>query len=99
MLEVYPIWSRSWWMIGRRLLAKRGGRMHADYARALLLAEGGEQDDLWGANWGALRGLHRVRVVDQHPSRLQAVAALSSRTKMSGSRVAAIINALLGGVQ
>jgi hypothetical protein len=33
----------------RRTLAG-GGEMHAD-CEALLLAEGSEQGDLWGANW------------------------------------------------
>lgn len=49
MLEVYPILIKIVVDIRRRVLAG-GGEMHAD-CEALLLAEGSEQDDLWGANW------------------------------------------------
>jgi len=49
MLEVYPILVKIVVDIRRRLLAG-GGEMHAD-CEALLLIEGSEQDDLWGANW------------------------------------------------
>ena len=34
----------------RRLLLAGGGTMHAD-CESLLLEDGSEQDDLWGANW------------------------------------------------
>ena len=57
MLEVYPILVKIVVDIRRRLLAG-GGEMHAEslprfsgHCEALLLSEGGEQDDLWGANW------------------------------------------------
>ncbi len=49
MLAVYPILVKIVVDIRRRMLAG-GGEMHAD-CEALLLAEGSEQDDLWGANW------------------------------------------------
>jgi len=49
MLEVYPMLVKIVVDIRRRLLAG-GGEMHAD-CEALLLSEGSEQDDLWGANW------------------------------------------------
>ncbi len=49
MLEVYPTLIKIVVDIRRRVLAG-GGEMHAD-CESLLLAEGSEQDDLWGANW------------------------------------------------
>ena len=49
MLDVYPLLVKIVVDIRRRTLAG-GGEMHAD-CEALLLAEGSEQDDLWGANW------------------------------------------------
>lgn len=49
MLEVYPLMVKIVVDIRRRTLAG-GGEMHAD-CEALLLAQGSEQDDLWGANW------------------------------------------------
>jgi len=49
MLEIYPTLVKIVVDIRRRVLAG-GGEMHAD-CESLLLAEGSEQDDLWGANW------------------------------------------------
>jgi len=49
MLEVYSLMVKIVVDIRRRTLAG-GGEMHAD-CEALLLAQGSEQDDLWGANW------------------------------------------------
>jgi len=49
MLEVYPTLIKIVVDVRRRVLAG-GGEMHAD-CESLLLAEGSEQDDLWGANW------------------------------------------------
>ncbi|NCC35581.1 MAG: hypothetical protein EOM24_26745 [Chloroflexia bacterium] len=49
MLEVYSPMVKIVVDIRRRTLAG-GGEMHAD-CEALLLAQGSEQDDLWGANW------------------------------------------------
>jgi len=49
MLEVYPTLVKIVVDVRRRVLAG-GGEMHAD-CEAVLLAEGSEQDDLWGANW------------------------------------------------
>lgn len=34
----------------RRRIVAGGGEMHSD-CEAILLEDGGEQDDLWGANW------------------------------------------------
>ncbi len=34
----------------RRRFLSGGGEMHAD-SESVLLEDGGEQDDLWGANW------------------------------------------------
>ncbi|MFM7174218.1 MAG: DUF5674 family protein [Caldilinea sp.] len=49
MLEVYSLVVKIVVDIRRRTLAG-GGEMHAD-CEALLLTQGSEQDDLWGANW------------------------------------------------
>lgn len=49
MLEVYPTLIKIVVDIRRGLLAG-GGEMHAD-CESVLLDDGGEQDDLWGANW------------------------------------------------
>ena len=46
MLEVYPTLIKIVVDVRRRVLAG-GGEMHAD-CESLLLAEGSEQDDLWG---------------------------------------------------
>ncbi len=49
MLHVYDSMIKIVADIRRRFLA-RGGEMHAD-CESILLEDGGEQDDLWGANW------------------------------------------------
>lgn len=49
MLAIYPSMIKIVVDIRRRMLAG-GGEMHAD-CETILLAEGSEQDDLWGANW------------------------------------------------
>lgn len=49
MLKEYESMIKIVVDIRRRLLAG-GGEMHAD-CEALLLDDGSEQDDLWGANW------------------------------------------------
>jgi hypothetical protein len=41
----------------RRLVIALGGELHAD-AKAVLLAAGSRQDDLWGANYYPGRGAH-----------------------------------------
>jgi len=49
MLEIYPRLVKIVVDTRRRVLSG-GGEMHAD-CEAVLLTEGSEQDDLWGANW------------------------------------------------
>ena len=49
MLEVYSSMIKIVVDIRRRILAG-GGEMHAD-CELVLLDQGCEQDDLWGANW------------------------------------------------
>lgn len=49
MLEEYETMLKIVVDIRRRVLAG-GGEMHSD-CEALLLEDGSEQDDLWGANW------------------------------------------------
>ena len=49
MLEVYESLIKVVVDIRRGILAG-GGEMHAD-CESLLLDDGSEQDDLWGANW------------------------------------------------
>lgn len=96
MLEVYPILVKIVVDIRRRLLAG-GGEMHAD-CEALLLADGSEQDDLWGANW--------------YPSeqRIEFESLINIRPRLGNRsiliqnddirrQVAAITRDLLGGVQ
>jgi len=49
MLQEYESMVKIVVDIRRRILAG-GGEMHAD-CESVLLEEGSEQDDLWGANW------------------------------------------------
>ena len=49
MLQQYDVMVKIVVDIRRRFLAG-GGAMHAD-CESLLLEDGSEQDDLWGANW------------------------------------------------
>src|SRR5690349_2618502 len=49
MLEQYDSMIKIVVDIRRRVLSG-GGEMHAD-CESFLLADGSEQDDLWGANW------------------------------------------------
>lgn len=49
MLEYYPDMIKIVVDLRRKLLAG-GGEMHAD-CEDVLLEQGSEQDDLWGANW------------------------------------------------
>lgn len=48
----------------RRRVLSGGGEMHSD-CESILLEDGSEQDDLWGALVSG-RTAHRVRIVDQH---------------------------------
>ena len=96
MLEVYPILVKIVVDIRRRLLAG-GGEMHAD-CEALLLAEGSEQDDLWGANWyPAEQRIEFESLINIRP-RLGNRSIIIQNEDVR-RQVAAITHELLGGVQ
>ena len=96
MLEVYPILVKIVVDIRRRLLAG-GGEMHAD-CEALLLAEGSEQDDLWGANWyPAEQRIEFESLINIRP-RLGNRSVIIQNEDVR-RQVAAITHELLGGVQ
>ena len=96
MLEVYPILVKIVVDIRRRLLAG-GGEMHAD-CEALLLAEGSEQDDLWGANWyPAEQRIEFESLINIRP-RLGNRSIIIQNEDVR-QQVAAITRELLGGVQ
>ncbi|PKO22501.1 MAG: hypothetical protein CVU38_09155 [Chloroflexi bacterium HGW-Chloroflexi-1] len=96
MLEVYPILVKIVVDIRRRLLAG-GGEMHAD-CEALLLAEGSEQDDLWGADWyPAEQRIEFESLINIRP-RLGNRGIIIQSEEIR-RQVAAITRELLGGVQ
>jgi hypothetical protein len=96
MLEIYPILIKIVVDVRRRILAG-GGEMHAD-CEALLLAEGSEQDDLWGANWyPAEQRIEFEPLVNIRP-RL-GNRSIIIRSEEIRQQVAAITQELLGGVQ
>jgi len=96
MLEVYPILVKIVVDIRRRMLAG-GGEMHAD-CEALLLAEGSEQDDLWGANWyPAEQRVEFESLINIRP-RLGNRGIIIQSEEIR-QQVAAITHELLGGVQ
>lgn len=95
MLEVYPILIKIVVDVRRRLLAG-GGEMHAD-CEALLLAEGSEQDDLWGANWyPAEQQIEFESLINIRPR--QGNRSIVIQSEELRRQVAAITRALLGGV-
>jgi hypothetical protein len=104
MLEVYPILVKIVVDIRRRMLAG-GGEMHAEslprfsgHCEALLLADGSEQDDLWGANWyPAEQRIEFESLINIRP-RLGNRSILIQNDDIR-RRVAAITRELLGGVQ
>ncbi len=82
--------------VRRRLLAG-GGEMHADCA-AVLLAEGSEQDELWGANWyPAEQRIEFESLINIRP-RLGNRSIIIQSEELR-RQVAAITHELLGGVQ
>ena len=96
MLEVYPILVKIVVDIRRRMLAG-GGEMHAD-CEALLLADGSEQDDLWGANWyPAEQRIEFESLINIRP-RLGNRSILIQNDDIR-RQVAAITRDMLGGVQ
>lgn len=97
MLEVYhPILIKIVVDVRRRLLAG-GGEMHAD-CEAVLLEQGSEQDDLWGANWyPAEQQIEFESLINIRPrlgNRSIVIQSDDIRAK-----VAAITHDLLGGIQ
>ncbi|MBM4460411.1 MAG: hypothetical protein FJ011_22055 [Chloroflexi bacterium] len=96
MLEIYSIMIKIVVDVRRRLLAG-GGEMHAD-CEAVLLAEGSEQDDLWGANWyPAEQRIEFESLINIRP-RLGNRSIIIQSEEIR-QQVAAITHALLGGVQ
>ncbi len=96
MLEIYSPLVKIVVDIRRRMLTG-GGEMHAD-CEALLLAEGSEQDDLWGANWyPAEQRIEFESLINIRP-RL-GNRSIVIRSEEIRQQVAAIIQELLGGVQ
>jgi hypothetical protein len=96
MLEVSPSLIKIVVDIRRRVLAG-GGEMHADCA-ALLLVEGSEQDDLWGANW--YPGEQRIEfeaLINIRPRLGNRSIVIQSESLRRD--VEAITRELLGGVQ
>ena len=79
----------------RRGVLAGGGEMHAD-AEALLLADGSQQEDLWGANWyPASREIRFEALINIRPrqsNRRMQVESEATRDKME-----AIIRRLLEG--
>ena len=95
MSEVYPMLIKIVVDIRRRVLAG-GGEMHAD-CEALLLAEGSEQDDLWGANWYPTEQQIEFESLINIRPRLGNRGIIIQSEEIR-DRVAAIAHTLLGGV-
>ena len=95
MLETYSTLIKIVVDIRQHILAG-GGEMHAD-CEALLLAEGSEQDDLWGANWyPAEQRIEFESLINIRP-RL-GNRSIIIRSEEIRQQVAAITHELLGGV-
>ena len=96
MLEIYPLLIKIVVDTRRRTLAG-GGEMHAD-CEALLLTEGSEQDDLWGANWyPAERHIEFESLINIRPRLGNRSIVIQSEDIRR--QVATITRELLGGVQ
>jgi len=80
----------------RREVMAGGGEMHAD-SEALLLADGSQQEDLWGANWypdsREVRFEALMNIRSRHGNTKMEVQSEAIRAKME-----AIIRRLLKGV-
>ena len=96
MLEVYAILVKIVVDTRRRVLAG-GGEMRAD-CELLLLAEGSEQDDLWGANWYPDEQRIEFESLINIRPRLGNRSILIQNDDIR-RQVAAITRDLLGGVQ
>ena len=96
MLEVYhPTLIKIVVDVRRRLLAG-GGEMHAD-CEAVLLEQGSEQDDLWGANWyPAEQQIEFESLINIRP-RLGNRSIIIQSEEIR-DKVAAITQQLLGGI-
>ena len=80
----------------RREILAGGGEMHAD-CEAVLLDEGSEQDDLWGANWyPAEQRIEFESLINIRPRLGNRSILLQSETLRRP--VEAVTRALLGGV-
>ncbi len=95
MLAIYPSMIKIVVDIRRRTLAG-GGEMHVD-CETILLTEGSEQDDLWGANW--YPGEQHI----EYESLINIRPRLGNRSIVIQSedirrQVASIAQELLGGV-
>lgn len=79
----------------RREVLAGGGEMHAD-AEALLLADGSQQEDLWGANWYPdSREIHfeaLINIRPRHGNTKMEVQSEAIRAKME-----AVVRRLLEG--
>ena len=94
MQEVYPLMVKIVVDLRRRIMAG-GGEMHAD-CEAFLLADGSEQDDLWGANWyPAEQHVEFESLINIRPR--QGNRSMIIQSDDIRSRVAAITYELLGG--
>lgn len=94
MLEVYSFLIKIVVDIRRSTLAG-GGEMHAD-CEALLLEQGSEQDDLWGANWyPAEQQIEFESLINIRPR--QGNRSIIIQSDDIRSKVAAITRELLGG--
>ncbi len=96
MLEVYTLMIKIVVDIRRRKLAG-GGEMHAD-CEALLLDNGSEQDDLWGANWYPdEQHIEFESLINIRPR--QGNRSLIIQSDDIRGKVAAITHELLGDIQ
>ena len=95
MLEVYRLMVKIVVDIRRRTLAG-GGEMHAD-CEALLLVEGSEQDDLWGANWYPFEQQIEFESLINIRPRLGNRSMIIQSDDIR-SKVSAITQELLGGI-
>jgi hypothetical protein len=81
----------------RRRVLSGGGEMHSD-CEAVLLEDGSEQDDLWGANWYPAEGRIEYESLINIRPRLGNRNVLIQDENLRG-QVESITRELLGGVQ
>lgn len=73
-----------------------GGELHSD-CEATMLAEGSQQEDLWGATWNSIS--HKIRydsIINIRPWQKNYSPVIQDATVQA--RVAEVINDLLGGI-